>query len=459
MISPPFESIMNIEEDAAVKRFILEDLQKWRNSKRRKPLVLRGARQTGKTWALKEFGKEFPDGYAYFNFDKDIEYRQFFSTTKDVFRILENLAMASGQKITKDTLIIFDEIQECPDALNSLKYFCEDAPEYYVASAGSLLGLMLSSSFPVGKVNFLDMGPMTFTEFLIAEGNENLVQYLSSVDRIENIPDAFFNPLEEKLKMYFVIGGMPEAVSVWTEDHDTAEVDSVLSDIIESYESDFGKHAPSEDVQKIHYIWDSVSSQLARDNKKFLYSAVRPGARAREYENALLWLKNARFVAKVMRVTKPGLPISAYDDLDAFKIYMGDVGLLRKKSRLATSAFGEGTRLFTEFKGALTENFVYQSLVRQYEVPPRYWTQTPYEVDFIIQRENDVLPVEAKAGVNVRATSLKKYAEKYEEDTPLMVRLSLRNLSLDGKILNVPLFMIDELDSLIGIALKSVKSE
>ena len=459
MISPPFESIMRHIEDAAVKRFILEDLQKWRNSKRRKPLVLRGARQVGKTWALKEFGKEFPDGCAYFNFDKDIEYRQFFSTTKDVFRILENLAMASGQKITKDTLIIFDEIQECPDALNSLKYFCEDAPEYYVASAGSLLGLMLSSSFPVGKVNFLDMGPMTFTEFLIAEGNENLVQYLSSVDRIENIPDAFFNPLEEKLKMYFVIGGMPEAVSVWTEDHDTAEVDSVLSDIIESYESDFGKHAPAEDVQKIHYIWDSVSSQLARDNKKFLYSAVRPGARAREYENALLWLKNAGFVAKVMRVTKPGLPISAYDDLDAFKIYMGDVGLLRKKSRLATSAFGEGTRLFTEFKGALTENFVYQSLVRQYEVPPRYWTQTPYEVDFIIQRENDILPVEAKAGVNVRATSLKKYAGKYEDDTPLMVRLSLRNLSLDGKILNVPLFMIDELDSLIGIALKSVKSE
>ena len=435
-----------------MKRLILDDLRKWRNAKRRKPLIIKGARQVGKTWVLKEFGKEFPDGFAYFNFDKEEEYKQFFETTKDVNRILKNLALASGQKITKDTLIIFDEIQACPDALNTLKYFCEDAPEYYVACAGSLLGLLLTDGFPVGKVDFLNMGPMTFTEFLIAGGDKNLVEYLSTVNHIEQIPDAFFNPLEEKLKMYYVIGGMPEAVQVWIEDGDIKEVDRVLSDILDSYENDFGKHAPVIDVPKIRLIWESLPSQLARENKKFLYSAVKPGARAREYENALNWLKNASLVSKVNRITKPGLPVSAYDDLDAFKIYMVDVGLLRRHSHLSSSAFAENTRLFTEFKGALTENFVYQSLIREYEVQPRYWTSAPYEVDFIIQKENDVLPVEAKAGTNVKAASIKKYACDYAENTPIIIRLSLKNLSLDGKILNVPLFMIDELDRLIDIA-------
>ena len=435
-----------------MKRLILDDLRKWRNAKRRKPLIIKGARQVGKTWVLKEFGKEFPDGFAYFNFDKEEEYKQFFETTKDVNRILKNFALASGQKITKDTLIIFDEIQACPDALNTLKYFCEDAPEYYVACAGSLLGLLLTDGFPVGKVDFLNMGPMTFTEFLIAGGDKNLVEYLSSVNHIEQIPDAFFNPLEEKLKMYYVIGGMPEAVQVWIEDGDIKEVDRVLSDILDSYENDFGKHAPVIDVPKIRLIWESLPSQLARENKKFLYSAVKPGARAREYENALNWLKNASLVSKVNRITKPGLPVSAYDDLDAFKIYMVDVGLLRRHSHLSSSAFAENTRLFTEFKGALTENFVYQSLIREYEVQPRYWTSAPYEVDFIIQKENDVLPVEAKAGTNVKAASIKKYACDYAENTPIIIRLSLKNLSLDGKILNVPLFMIDELDRLIDIA-------
>ena len=438
-----------------MKRLILDDLRKWKNSKHRKPLIIKGARQVGKTWILKEFGKEFSDGFAYFNFDKNEEYKQFFSLTKDVNRILANLAIASGQRITQNTLIIFDEIQECPEALNTLKYFCEDAPQYYVAAAGSLLGLMLSDSFPVGKVDFLNMGPMTFTEFLIANRDENLAQYLSSINQIQNIPDAFFNPLEEKLKMYYVIGGMPEAVKTWSEEGDIREVDNVLSDILDSYEIDFGKHAPIIDLPKIHLIWDSLPSQLARENKKFLYSAVKPGARAREYENALTWLKNANLINKVMRITKPGLPLSVYDNLDAFKIYMLDVGLLRKHSHLATSAFAEGTRLFTEFKGALTENFVYQSLIRQYDVAPRYWADAPYEVDFIIQKENTILPIEAKAGTNVKSPSIKRYAQQYEKDTPLVIRLSLRNLSLDGKILNVPLFMIDEFDRIIDIATSS----
>lgn len=436
-----------------MRRLILDDLYRWKKSKRRKPLIVKGARQVGKTWVLEEFGKSFKDGFLRINFDKQEEYKQFFETTKDVHRILKNIAMASGQKITTDTLIIFDEIQACEEALNSLKYFCEDAPEYYIVSAGSLLGLKLSKGFPVGKVDFLEMGPMTFTEFLLANGDDNLVEYMSQIDAIEQIPDAFFNPLVEKLKMYFVTGGMPEAVLVWTEDGDVKAADKVLSDILTSYQADFAKHAAPIDVPKIQLIWDSLPSQLARENKKFLYSAVKEGARAREYENALNWLYNADLVKKVFRITKPGLPLSAYDDLSAFKIYMGDVGLLRKHSHLATSAFMENNRLFTEFKGALTENFVLQSLIRQFEVIPRYWTNVTYEVDFVMQRENDVIPVETKAGENVKSTSIKNYEKMYSEETPLIIRFSLKNLSLDGKILNVPLFMIDQLDRLVGIAL------
>ena len=436
-----------------MQRLIMRELERWKASKRRKPLVLRGARQVGKTWVLEEFGKTFPDGYVKFNFDKDPEYAQFFQSTKDVRRILQNLAMASGRRITQDTLIIFDEIQACEEALNCLKYFREDAPEYYVASAGSLLGLQLAGGFPVGQVDFLEMGPMTFTEFLLADHAENFVEYLSSIRQPEAIPDAFFSPLSEKLKHYFVTGGMPESVLVWTEDKDPQEVDRVLSDILTSYESDFGKHAPVEDVPKIRYIWESLPSQLAKENKKFLYSVVKPGARAREYENALNWLRDADLISKVNRISKPGLPLSAYDDLSAFKVYAVDVGLLRRLSHLPTTAFAEQNRLFTEFKGALTENFVHQSLIRSFEVPPRYWTEAPHEVDFVIQKESTIIPVEAKAGENVRATSIKRYEKEYPEETPIMVRLSMRNLSFDGKMLNVPLFMIDELDRLLSAVL------
>ena len=434
-----------------MKRRIMQELLKWKDSKRRKPLVLRGARQVGKTWVLEEFGKSFPDGFVRFNFDREPEYAQFFQSTKDVRRILQNLSMASGQKITKDTLIIFDEIQACEEALNCLKYFKEDAPEYYIASAGSLLGLQLAGGFPVGQVDFLEMGPMTFEEFLLADSAENYAEYLSSVNDLEAIPDAFYSPLSEKLKYFFITGGMPESVLAWTEDLDPREVDKVLSDIILSYESDFGKHAPVEDVPKIRYIWQSLPSQLARENKKFLYSVVKPGARAREYENALNWLCDADIISKVTRMTRPGLPISAYDDLSAFKIYCVDVGILRRLAHLPTTAFSEQDRLFTEFKGALTENYVHQSLIRNFEVPPRYWSKAPHEVDFIIQREGDIIPIEVKAGENIRATSIKRYAKEYEKETPLMVRCSMRNLSYDGRVLNVPLFMVDELDRLLDI--------
>lgn len=434
-------------------RFIINDLRDWKNSKRRKPLILRGARQVGKTWILTEFGKEFNDGYVIINFDKHPEYHQFFETTKDVERIIKNLSFACGQKITRDTLLIFDEIQSCPSALNSLKYFCEDAPWYYVACAGSLLGLTLSDGFPVGKVDFLDMGPMTFEEFLVANGDSMLVEYMKSIDAIENIPDAFNSQLIEKLKMYFVIGGMPEVVKAWVEDMDIKAAEKIQQDILDAYESDFGKHTPDFDVPKVRLIWQSLPSQLARENKKFLYSAVKPGARAREYENALNWLKNANLVIKTSKVVKPGIPISGYEVLTSFKIYMNDVGLLRKHSHLASTAFIEENRLFTEFKGALTENFVLRGLINNHEVIPYYWTDGVHEVDFIQQIDNDIFPIEVKAGENIKGASIKTYMKEYEDKTKLAVRFSLRNLSLDGKFLNIPLYLIDELDRLIEIAL------
>ena len=441
-----------------MERFILKKLLKWKDSPCRKPLILQGVRQVGKTWILKEFGRRCYENVAYFNFEEHEEFRQFFETTKNVSRILQNLMMASGQKIAPEkTLIIFDEVQDCPNVINSLKYFCENAPEYHIASAGSLLGTALAkpSSFPVGKVSFMQLDPMTFSEFLIANGDANLADFLKSTSSIAPIPDAFFNPLYEKLKMYYVVGGMPEAVRRWTELRDVAGIEEALSDIIGAYERDFARYAGGRDYPKISLIWKSVPSQLARENKKFLYRVVKNGARAREYEDALEWLKDARLLHKIYRSTAPRLPIAAYDDLSAFKIYLTDVGLLRRLSNLAPTAFGEGNRLFTEFKGALTENFVLESLITQFEVVPRYWSQTnpPYEVDFLIQRENDIFPVEVKSEAHTAGKSLRKFRELFPDLVKLRVRFSLDNLKLDDDVLNIPLFMADETDRLIGLAL------
>ena len=443
-----------------MERFIMKKLCEWKNSPYRKPLILKGVRQVGKTWLLKEFGKRYYENTAYFNFDENEEYKQFFETTKDVDRILQNLMFASGQKINaENTLIIFDEIQDCPKVINSLKYFCENAPQYHVVCAGSLLGIALAkpSSFPVGKINFMQINPMTFTEFLYANGDDNLAGYLESVIEIAPIPDAFFNPLYEKLKMYYVTGGMPEPVLMWTQSRDVNAMQETLSDIIGAYERDFAKHPNVSEFPKISMIWKSVPSQLARENKKFIYKAVKEGARAREYEDALQWLVDARLVYKVYRSTAPGLPMSAYDDLSAFKIYLADVGLLRRLAHLAPTAFGEGNRLFTEFKGALTENFVLQALLTQFEVEPRYWSQNnpPYEVDFLIQRENEIFPIEVKAEANTTSRSLRKFKELFADKVKLRVRFSLDNLKLDGDVLNIPLFMIDHTDRLIGIALEN----
>ncbi|MBS9776438.1 MAG: ATP-binding protein, partial [Fusobacterium sp.] len=349
-----------------MKRFILNKLVEWKESKYRKPLILRGVRQVGKTWILKEFGKNYYENTAYFNFDENIEYREFFKTTKDINRILQNLMLISGEKILpQKTLIIFDEVQDCPDVINSMKYFYENAPEYHIACAGSLLGISLAkpSSFPVGKVEFLDIYPMTFSEFLIANGDENLKNYLDSIDSIENIPEAFYNPLYEKLKMYYISGGMPESVLMWTEYRDSEAMIKSLSNIISAYEKDFSKHPDLKEFPKISMIWKSIPSQLSKENKKFIYKVVKEGARAREYEDALQWLASANLVSKIYKSTAPRIPVSAYDDLGVFKIYLVDVGLLARLSLLSPSAFGEGNRLFTEFKGALTENYILQSLI------------------------------------------------------------------------------------------------
>lgn len=448
-----------------MERLIMQKLLDWKNSKYRKPLILKGVRQVGKTWLLKEFAKGYYKNLAYFNFDEHPEYKQFFESTKDVNRILQNLMMASGEIISidtpEDTLIVFDEIQECPNALNTLKYFCENTPHYHVACAGSLLGIALSkpASFPVGKVDFLEIMPMTFSEFLIANRDVNLNNYMNTIDKIEPIPEAFFNPLYEKLKMYFVTGGMPESVRVWTQERDVELMQQVLSNILGAYERDFAKHPDPKDFPKISLIWKSIPSQLARENKKFIYKVVKEGARAREYEDALQWLCDANLTYKIYRSTAPGLPISAYDDLSAFKLYMIDVGLLRRLSLLAPSAFGEGNRLFAEFKGALSENYVLQALQNQFEAMPRYWTMDNprYEVDFLIQRENDILPVEVKSESNVESRSLKKYKEKYGDKVKLRIRFSLNNLRLDDDLLNIPLFMADYADRLIGMALDQVR--
>jgi len=439
-----------------MRRFAIEKLIAWKSSRQRKPLILKGVRQVGKTWLLKEFGKQQYENTAYFNFDENSELKQYFETTKDVKRILENLSVVHGGPILPGkSLIIFDEIQECNAALNALKYFCENAPEYHVVCAGSLLGIRVSTpaSFPVGKVEFLTVHPMTFTEFLWASSEEKLVQFIDRIDTLEPIPDIFFNPLREKLKMYFITGGMPEAVRALTGNSDVAEVQKVLRDILNAYELDFSKHAPVKDMAKLGAIWSSIPTQLSRENKKFIYRAVKSGARAREYEDALTWLCDAGLVYKIYRNTKPALPVAAYDDLDAFKLYLVDVGLLRRLALLDPVSFREGNRLFLEFKGALTENYVLQALAVQFEGLPRYWSSAATaEVDFTIQRGNDIIPIEVKSDESVQGKSFALYNQKY---APLLrVRFSLKNLKKDDNLINIPLFLADHFERLVDLAAK-----
>lgn len=434
-----------------IQRTILEKLTTWKNSPERKPLILKGVRQVGKTWLLKEFGNSLSD-YAYFNFEEQPDLKQFFSSTRDPRRIVENLSMVHGKAIDPDrTLIIFDEIQECNEALNSLKYFCENAPGYMIACAGSLLGVAMTggTSFPVGKVDFLDIYPLSFSEFLAA-ADPALYAYTLKIDTLQPIPDLFFNQLVEKFRMYFISGGMPEAVVTLLEKKNIDLTQQVLLSILNAYMLDFSKHAENKLIPKIGYVWSSIPSQLSRENKKFLYQTVKPGARAREYEEALHWLSQAGMVYKIYRNKKPAIPLSAYVDLTAFKLYITDVGLLRRLSALDPVAIREGNRLFTEFKGALTENYILQSLIPQFEGLPRYWSsEGKAEIDFLIQYQNTILPIEVKSDANIRGKSLAQYTKQFKPQ--IRLRYSLQNLRLDEGLLNIPLFLADHTTKFIKI--------
>ena len=426
-----------------MERKIMEELIKWKEDKDRKPLILRGARQVGKTYILKLFGEENYKNISYFNFDHDTELYQLFKNTKDPKRILEQLSFVCGKAIEpKNTLIIFDEVQECPDALNSLKYFNEEANEYHIVAAGSLLGIRLShTSFPVGKVDFLDMYPMTFSEFLMADGLKNLVDYMESINSFENIPEIFFSRLEEKLKAYFIIGGMPEAVNSWVTEKDISKVNKIQENILKAYEEDFSKHTTVIEANRISIIWNSIPSQLAKDNKKFLYQVSKEGARAREYEGAVNWLNDANLIYKIYNVTKPNMPLKAYTDLSAFKIYLNDVGLLRKMTDLDSKVVIEGNKVFEEFKGALTENYVLQTLLAS-GLKANYFTfDNKYEIDYIIQYKNNIIPIEVKSNENINSVSLKHYNEKYAPKT--RIRFSMKNLQKDDNLINIPLFMVE----------------
>lgn len=435
-----------------MERYILNDLIKWKNSKYRKPLILKGARQVGKTYILKQFGKNNYEGVAYFNFDHDEDLYNLFTNTKNPKRILEQLSFIYGKAILPEkTLIIFDEIQECPDALNSLKYFQEEANEYHIVCAGSLLGIRLShTSFPVGKVDFLNMYPMTFTEFLLADNCKNLVDYMETITQIENIPDIFFNQLEEKLKAYFIIGGMPEVVQVWVNEKNMELVNKVQENILRAYESDFSKHTQDSEANKISLIWNSIPSQLAKENKKFLYQTIKQGARAREYENSLNWLNDANLIYKVYNITKPDFPLKAYNDLSSFKIYMNDVGLLRKMANLDSRIVVQGNKLFEEFKGAFTENFVLNMLNITLDTLPNYYIFDRHEIDFIIQYKNEIIPIEVKANKSSNNISLTKYNQKF--DNKLSIRFSMNNLKKDEKVINIPLFLIEYLENILKSA-------
>jgi predicted AAA+ superfamily ATPase len=435
-----------------INRSILKKLKAWKESPGRKPLILQGSRQVGKTWLLKHFGKTDFEHLAYFNFDKQQELKQFFTVTKDPKRIIEYLSLVSGVPIRPETtLIVLDEVQECNEALNSLKYFNEEFPEYVIACAGSLLGVALSrgASFPVGKVEFLQVFPVSFSEFLEAADNQ-LFNFLESINTIEPIPDLFFSKLTDKLKMYLISGGMPEAILTLLRNLQITETDKVLQSIINSYRLDFSKHVDNKDVARITFIWDSLPSQLSRENKKFLFQTIKPGARAREYEDALQWLINAGLCYKIYNSLKPGFPLSGYDDLSAFKIYMNDPGLLRRMSLLDPGIVVIGNRLFSEFKGALTENYTLNSLVREFDGQPRYWKSNNLaEVDFLLQYQNMIIPIEVKSDENIRSKSLTFYRKSFQP--PISIRYSLRNLKLDSGLLNIPLFMADYTKKLLGI--------
>ena len=438
-----FRVILSWRGCQAMYRTAIEELHKWKTRPNRKPLIIRGARQVGKTWLMQEFGKQaFPET-VYINFDNNQQMRSLFSSDLDIKRIITGLELYSGSKIDPaTTLLIFDEIQEVPQALSSLKYFYENAPHYTIICAGSLLGVALhpGTSFPVGKVEFLDLYPLNFNEFLIAAGYESHAQTLQNGDyaMAANFRDLYI----DQLKHYYYLGGMPEVVSVFVQSADFNEARAIQQQILTAYEQDFSKHAPADIVPKIRMLWDSIPGQLAKENKKFIYGLLKHGARAKEYEIALLWLTDCGLAHKIHRVTTPKLPLKAYEDLKSFKLFMLDVGLLSCMARLTQQTLLEGNQLFSEFRGALTEQFVLQQLKTIKGLETYYWTNDrgSAEIDFLVDTGNAIIPVEVKAEQNLKAKSLKAYHQRFEPE--LSIRTAMTDYKAEGWLLNIPLYAL-----------------
>ena len=427
-------------------RIAIEKLYKWKNSKRRKPLIIEGARQVGKTWLMKEFGKQAYADTVYINFDSNSRMADLFSADLDTDRLIMGLELYAGRKINpENTLLIFDEVQEVPRALASLKYFYENAPQYHIVCAGSLLGIALhqGTSFPVGKVDFLKLYPLSFSEFLMATGNERFAELLKKQDY--EMITSFKQTYIDALKHYYFVGGMPEAVQSFAESKDFNEVRAIQKRILAAYEQDFSKHAPNEIVPKIRMLWNSIPSQLARENKKFIYGLVREGGRAREYETAIMWLSDCGLVHKVSRVNAAGIPLKAYEDLKAFKLFIVDVGLLGCMTGLRQRTLLDGDDLFVEFKGALIEQYVCQQLKTIEDLGIYYYTNDrgSCEIDFVVDTGEQIVPIEVKAETNLRAKSLKTYRERFEPE--LSVRASMADYKKEDWLLNLPLYAIENI--------------
>ena len=427
-------------------RFAIEKLLKWKKNKKRKPLIIEGARQVGKTWLMQEFGRQYYKDTVYINFDSNSSMTELFSSDLNTDRLILGLELYAGHKINpNNTLLIFDEVQEVPRALASLKYFCENTQQYHIICAGSMLGIALhhGTSFPVGKVDFLKLYPLSFKEFLMAMDKENFVKLLDNQDfsMITNFKQIYI----DALKQYYYVGGMPEAVKSFAENKDFNEVRNIHKRILAAYEQDFSKHAPNDIVPRLRMLWNNIPAQLSKENKKFLYGLVREGARAKDYETAIMWLVDCGLVHKVSRVNSGNIPLKAYEDFRAFKLFISDVGLLSTMVGLSQRILIEGNNLFVEFKGALTEQFVCQQLKTIEDIGVFYYTNDrgSCELDFIIDTGERVIPVEVKAEVNLRAKSLKTYMEKFAPE--ISVRTSMSNYKKEEWLVNLPLYAIDQI--------------
>ena len=428
----------------------IDDLIKWKNSNTRKPLILRGARQVGKTWLMKEFGKNYYEKCAYINFDDNSRMEELFSGDFDIDRIIQGLKIESNVNIEpENTLIIFDEVQETPKALTALKYFYEKANQYHIIAAGSLLGVAMheGTSFPVGKVDFLDLYPLSFYEFLHALGDEQLVELIQKNDF--QLITVFASKLKQYLKQYFYIGGMPEVVASYIENKDFNEVRRKQEILLQAYEQDFSKHAPNSVVPRIRQLWNNIPIQLAKENKKFIYGLIKEGARAREYELALSWLIDCGLVYQINRVNDCKVPLSAYQDFSAFKLYLLDVGLLCAMSKIDATTILEGNEIFVEFKGALTEQFVLTELKSNTTFPIFYWSAEKgmAELDYLVQIGRYNVPIEVKSSENLQAKSLKVFAQKY--NTKINVRTSMSDYKVEDWLINIPLYLIGNIENII----------